>query len=1173
MDVDDLCTQADLTAEKLVATLKARYENGRVYTNSGLLLLSINPYAPLDIHAPVVAETYRRRVENLQPHIYALVDECLDAVPAYGAQSIVISGESGSGKTETARQMLAYLNVPMVASVETVLEAFGNAWTLNNDNSSRFGKLVRLDGTISVDAFLLEKSRVTSSLAERNFHIFYYLLAERGETVRNDYIDNRLHGDPAVREQHRSAYAAVRTACAVLGLDLGAIEEVLLGILHLGSLAVADGAIADSAALERVAGLLCLEPARLGDYLRNKTLRVGSETIIRPHTDHEARVLRDSIARILYSGLFALVTDTINGFLAKNPIGISKLFILDIFGFESMAENGLDQFCINWCNEKIYDGFVGGTFEHQKQILLSEGVEPRMATAPPARIAMEASCIPLIEKKCGLADLITEESFINGSADNLSTKIAKFLGLKATPGGALPVEHFAGTIEYRLEDFLSKNKERGSVEELYGGAVADGAASALIRSIVGRGRAQPDVIKSFRASLDSLFALLRSTGIHYVKCIKPNASKQPAVFDEALVGAQLRANGVLSAVELSRALYPYAMFIDDFEERYPADICSSLGIVKGRTRYFFNNAAFNILELAAKNTSLVHGQTIKLACARLVAHERERELANKIEETSLEVLANEEDSTAAMEAVIDSYHEEECARDAQKEIAEEIGALAKVFIEDEQPAASVASELSEEDAEPATTDAPANQLSSELHKVSKCSADQHEIAVDDTEIYKQCQSGECQATIALLRGELEKYKRFSVSCSDCLVLKQKYKIQTQQLLAKQAVELELERLKARLRVYEDSDDSSAENVSVYNVFGCLVQLYLDHCPAFSAKDIPKDEMLSLAHAVAFVLGALPRCAAAEHVGACLDEISKRLATFEENISAVCFVLANIIELRVVLAMHYPADLPVLVDPLIACLFSHLCSLQRKSLDDLIPAAILDHQQLKEFRVRESIYKKIFAGPSVARLVESLDRFYNISAYFHLPDVAIMNNLSYLLSYIDFVSFNSLLAKRKFLNLNRCVQINYNLSEIEKFCFNISFHHGFYNMAYMHEATRIATALALKSSPDAAKTASFIRSIFASGSRGSGGAEGSAGKDIPDLLENSLLNAAQVDTIIGLFESPPAAASGEHRGLGKFIDEPRPVVPSFTAHATFIEFVEPKFLPEKSIKSIFKSLKN
>ncbi|KAI5176652.1 hypothetical protein PAEPH01_2414 [Pancytospora epiphaga] len=339
-------------------------------------------------------------------------------------------------------------------------------------------------------------------------------------------------------------------------------------------------------------------------------------------------------------------------------------------------------------------------------------------------------------------------------------------------------------------------------------------------------------------------------------------------------------------------------------------------------------------------------------------------------------------------------------------------------------------------------------------------------------------------------------------------------------------------------------------------------------------------MLSLAHAIYFILGVFPEKAFHENLGICLDEINKRLSGFEENISLVAFVLSNLVELRVILTNSNDTQAYSQVDPVVTTLFNHLCSMQTASLDDLLPAAILDYQHLKEFRVRESIYKKIFAGPSITKLIDHLSYFYSLDAYFYLPDVIVINNLSYLLSYMDYVCFNSLLTKRKFLNTNRCIQIKYNLSEIEKFCFNMSFHHGFYNMAYMREAARLAMALSsgsignLPVNENTMKSRNISENTFTTFDNFGNACSFSVtrSENIGDLIENSLLNLLQINTIVELFENSPLKVTGDSKNIKKYIDEPRPVVPSLSELTTRSKFIKPKYLPDKSLKSIFKVLK-
>ncbi|KAI5170421.1 hypothetical protein PAEPH01_1419 [Pancytospora epiphaga] len=617
MNIDDLCTQADLNEDTLVETLSTRYRNGQIYTHSGLMLLSINPYAELDLYNQAVSEMYKKKVENLQPHIFSLVESCLDAIPVFGPHSIVISGESGSGKTETARKILTYLGISMIESVEAILEAFGNAWTIKNDNSSRFGRLISLDKSISVKTFLLEKSRVTAPTDGRNFHIFYYITADKDKRLVNDYIDCTIHEDQVLYALHKQEYLKIKHAFLALQIDFLPIESILWGILELGSINILNNKILNYEALEAAAGCLGLNKERLEEYLLHRTINVCNESIVCDNSDEEAKTFRDSIARLLYDGLFAVITGDINKFLSKNPIGINNIHILDIFGFENMPKNGLEQFCINWCNERMYDEFVRGTFDYQKSILESEGILKDKNREELGNMEnkwhLRASCIEMIEKKCGLADLIAEESFINGNAENLGIKIGKFLKEKILPGDILKIEHFSGAVKYCLEDFTSKNKEKGDLRILCGNSPKE-----TIQRIIEEGLPSTSVVKSFQNNLHSLFLYLEKTTIKYVKCIRPNSEKAPLFIDKELVKTQLKANGVLQSVELSRSLFPYSMFIDDFDERYGDSIRESLKMVRGNTRYFFNNRTFNILEMSRKHREMLQNWTIRETCRRLI---------------------------------------------------------------------------------------------------------------------------------------------------------------------------------------------------------------------------------------------------------------------------------------------------------------------------------------------------------------------------------------------------------------------------------------------------------------------------------------------------------------------------------------------------------------------------
>lgn len=1236
MDIDNLCTQKELDEETLLETLQTRYEHGQVYTQAGLLLLSVNPYATLELHGPEAAALYKRCVTGLRPHVFALLDGCLGAAGAFGSHSVIISGESGAGKTETARLMLGYLGVPLIESVETVLEALGNAATVENENSSRFGKLVKLDGMLSVEAFLLEKSRVTAGPPERNFHIFYYVLAGDARGTARDTVNDYIDTTGTDHKRCAEGLDKVTAACEELGIAFPPIERLLRGIIALGSIQIEDGQIKGCDGAEgslspiaRAAEYLEVSADIIAEYLLRRRLHVRDEVIVKANSDKEARMLRDSVARLLYEGLFYNVAGRINDFLSGMPVSVHGLNILDVFGFEDIGENGLDQFCINWCNEKLYDEFVTETFENQKDVLLSEKTEldassdsPDMSvdrpwikyttqlTCPTELVDslrachMRASCIPAIEGRCGIADLVAEEALVGGSPTSLGAKIKKHLGLPVDTRDVLCLTHFAGPVRYALNDFIFKNRERGNLRELFADN-GDGGFSEMISEIVAKSTPSLPVVRAFQRSLNDLLSALRKTRLAYVRCIKPNRGKTPLFFDRETVRPQLRAAGILEAVSLSSALLPHTMSIEEFGARYGTAVaCLPSPPLRGSSRIFFNNRSLNILETALCSASAV----VRGACSQLIRvlrddKLREEELRRVQEEEELkraqeelrktqEELRRTQEGQRLMEAedsnddetIKEQMLKEMIEAEMNKEIADEDDDPIERKVSVENVSEESASEkgiseestseesISEKDApvesaseagftekdvpaEASRFAPPNNGLHKEkiqfelLTKEEEAALDSHQTCRTVLERYKK-ELEACMAERETLREELERYRSFSVSCGNCRVLSQKYRIQTQQLVAKQAVELELERLRTRLRAYEDSTEDELEGTSVYNVFSCLVQLYLDYCPSFSSRDIPRDEMLSLAHAIRFVLGVFPEAALVENLSAALDEINRRLADFEESMAMVAFILANLIELRTVLG----DGVAEIIDSAIAPLFSQLCALAAKSLDSFLPGAILDHQPIKEARVPEPLYRRIFTAPPIDRLIAALEHVYSLSAYYALPDVAIINSLSYLLSYIDYASFNALIARRRFLSTPRIAQISCNLAELERFCLGVAFHHGFYNIAYMREAMRVAGAIV-------------------AGSDAQGAAE---------ILENTLLNSSQVSTIYSLVtethkeinnrEIKGKETNKEPHTIRRFIDAPRPVVPPFAALCSSMRFVRPRFLPDKSISSILRMLR-
>ena len=363
MNNEDLCKLQNLDNTTLLDTLKARYESTDIYTNCGLLLLSINPYREINLYSDYFKNAYRNHNyadENIKPHIYMVIEKCVRNAKIMGEHSIIISGESGSGKTESTKIILDYLNIHQVHQINTIIEAMGNAKTIYNNNSSRFGKLIRLQKQVKIETFLLETSRVTDQgKDEQNFHVFYYLLAGNNLQLSNSYINYK-----DIDVIHFNEYVKLKDAFEYVGINFDYIEELLLGILKIGSITINENGILDLDNINEISRTFEIKSSDLIEYLLYKTINAGKEKIRKRISVKDSITLRNSLARVLYSEIFDYIVNGINTFLSHETNPNYNINILDIFGFEDFQNNGLGQFCINWCNEKIYDEFIKRSFNH-----------------------------------------------------------------------------------------------------------------------------------------------------------------------------------------------------------------------------------------------------------------------------------------------------------------------------------------------------------------------------------------------------------------------------------------------------------------------------------------------------------------------------------------------------------------------------------------------------------------------------------------------------------------------------------------------------------------------------------------------------------------------------------------------------------------------------------------
>ncbi|XP_028705183.2 unconventional myosin-X isoform X3 [Macaca mulatta] len=593
-------------------------------TYIGSILASVNPYQPIaGLYEHATMEQYsRRHLGELPPHIFAIANECYRCLwKRHDNQCILISGESGAGKTESTKLILKFLSVISQQSLELslkektscverailesspIMEAFGNAKTVYNNNSSRFGKFVQLNicqkGNIQggrIVDYLLEKNRVVrQNPGERNYHIFYALLAgleheEREEfylsTPENYHYLNQSGcvEDKTISDQE--SFREVITAMDVMQFSKEEVREVsrlLAGILHLGNIEfiTAGGAqVSFKTALGRSAELLGLDPTQLTDALTQRSMFLRGEEILTPLNVQQAVDSRDSLAMALYACCFEWVIKKINSRI-KGKEDFKSIGILDIFGFENFEVNHFEQFNINYANEKLQEYFNKHIFsleqlEYSREGLVWEDID----------WIDNGECLDLIEKKLGLLALINEESHFPQATD--STLLEKLHSQHANnhfyvkPRVAVNnfgVKHYAGEVQYDVRGILEKNRDtfRDDLLNLLRESRFDFIYD-LFEHVSSRNNQdtlkcgskhrRPTVSSQFKDSLHSLMATLSSSNPFFVRCIKPNMQKMPDQFDQAVVLNQLRYSGMLETVRIRKAGYAVRRPFQDFYKRY-----------------------------------------------------------------------------------------------------------------------------------------------------------------------------------------------------------------------------------------------------------------------------------------------------------------------------------------------------------------------------------------------------------------------------------------------------------------------------------------------------------------------------------------------------------------------------------------------------------------------------
>ncbi|GAA5825078.1 hypothetical protein JCM3770_004729, partial [Rhodotorula araucariae] len=672
--VGDIADLTYLNEASVVHNLRLRYQRGDIYTYSGLFLVAVNPYRNLSIYSPAVIKSYKgaRREQN-PPHVFAVAEKAwANMVEQRGqqSQSVLVTGESGAGKTENTKRVIQYLAaraadpLPKSASFDLlarqasirdddvrapggggggrrlgqlerqildanpILEAFGNAQTVKNNNSSRFGKFVRIffhpAGAISgasIDWYLLEKSRVVArSGDERAFHVFFQLLrgADRGLLEQLLLADEAQNGPGAfeylAHSRHdvdgmddREDWTALVRALDTVGFSASeqlSLFRTVATILHLGQLTLAVAGTATAhlssrAALEKAAFLLGVPADALADALLRPRVRAGREVVVQSRSRDQVVAELGALAKSLYEKNFGALVDRINRSLAGSAgaMAAGKAFIgvLDIAGFEIFDTNGFEQLCINYTNEKLQQFFNHHMFVLEQEEYAREDIKWDFVN-----FGLELQpTIDLIEGTAPLGVLAClEDASITRKSDASFTDALHQIAASKPPSEpfkkytpsrlsqGFTISHYAGKVEYRTDGWIDKNRDplNDSVTALLArsgdqyvarlfaefaepaeGAATGGGDGARTRVRKGNFRT---VGQRHKEQLSVLLAQLHATQPHFVRCIVPNTHKSSTAIDAPLVLDQLRCNGVLEGIRIARLGYPNRLAFAEFRRRF-----------------------------------------------------------------------------------------------------------------------------------------------------------------------------------------------------------------------------------------------------------------------------------------------------------------------------------------------------------------------------------------------------------------------------------------------------------------------------------------------------------------------------------------------------------------------------------------------------------------------------
>merc|ERR1711878_143442 len=638
---EDMVNLTFLNDASVFWNLKTRYQAKMIHTYSGLFVVVVNPYKRYPLYTHRCAKIYLgKRRNECPPHLWAIAEAAYRGMLNNTKnQAMLITGESGAGKTENTKKVITYLAMvatsskkkdkkvsleDQIVATNPILESYGNAKTSRNDNSSRFGKFIRIHFTASgklagcdIVSYLLEKSRITEQQeVERSYHIFYQLIQPFGDGIGGGlrekcHLSNDIY-DYIYVSQGKTTVASIddneeleytEDAFNVLGFSEQEKFDCYMltaGVMTAGGIVYIQKGRDDQAEMEgigpetfpgKMAALCGVEPMPLFKAFCKPRIKVGTEWVTKGQTVEQATMATGGIARAIFDRIFKWLIIKCNDTLIDKSMKKSNFCaVLDIAGFEIFEYNGYEQISINFVNEKLQQFFNHTMFVAEQEEYVAEGLD-----WPMVDFGMDAAaCINMFEKPMGIWAILEEETLFPKSTDKSFEDKLKAGHLGKSPPFAKPqsktdknahfaVIHYAGTVSYNVTAWLEKNKD--PVNDTVVDVLKQGSNALMLhlwRDHPGqsnppeekkgkkkkKGSGPKTVTSVYLVQLGELMTILHSTEPHFIRCLVPNTHKQPGMVEPPLIMQQLTCNGVLEGIRICMRGFPNRMLYPDFKTRY-----------------------------------------------------------------------------------------------------------------------------------------------------------------------------------------------------------------------------------------------------------------------------------------------------------------------------------------------------------------------------------------------------------------------------------------------------------------------------------------------------------------------------------------------------------------------------------------------------------------------------